>query len=276
MLERAREFLARKGLEESRLDAELLVADALGLDRLHLFLQLDRPIVEVDVIRARDLLVRRAAHEPVAYLTGLREFYGRPFAVDPRVLIPRPETELLVDLARERAKALDHPPRVADIGTGSGCIAVTLALELPGSEVVAVDSSAAALEVAQANATSLAADVRFVQADGTEALEGSFDLLLSNPPYIAPETADSLAPEVRDHEPLEALFAPPGDPDHWVRRLVCAAPKLLADGGALLIELGHDQAERARAFAGEQGLAATLHEDLARIPRVLECSAPAP
>src|SRR5262245_2610659 len=122
MLGLAREFLVRKGASEARLSAELLVAHALGLDRLHLFLQLDRPVSEGEVARARDLLVRRGRGEPVAYITGRREFYGRAFEVDPNVLIPRPETELIVDLVRARAKP---GARIADIGTGSGCLAVT-------------------------------------------------------------------------------------------------------------------------------------------------------
>ncbi len=270
MLDRARDFLARRNLDESRLDAELLVAHVLGLDRLHLFLQLDRPVTEPEIDRARDLLVRRAAHEPVAYLTGQREFYGRPFRVDARVLIPRPETELLVDLARERAKSMGPSPRVADVGTGSGCIAITVALEVPESRVVAVDRSAAALEVARANAAALGAEVRFVRADGTEALGHGLALVLCNPPYVTPEAAASLAPEVREHEPPEALLAPPGDPDHWLRRLLEAAPSLLAEGGALLVELGHDQSERAHALAGEFGFAPVVHDDLAGIGRVLE------
>ena len=268
MLARAKGFLARKGVDEARLDGELLVAHALGLDRLQLFLQLDRPLTSGDVARARELLVRRGKREPVAYLTGEREFYGRPFAVDRRVLIPRPETELLIDRARELAAGLERPPRIADVGTGSGCLAITAALEIEGSEVRAVDCSAAALEVARANAERLGAAVHLVLGDGPEALEGTFDLVLSNPPYVDPAGRDELEPEVREHEPAEALFAPRGDPDHWVRRLLAAAP--LADGGRLLVELGLGQAERALALAAEGGREARIHSDLAGVARVLE------
>lgn len=281
MLQRAREFLARKGVAEGRLEAELLVAHALGVDRLRLFMGLDRPVQPTEVERARELLVRRAAHEPVAYLTGTREFYGRPFAVDARVLIPRPETELLIDRARalwERA-GLERPARVLDYGTGSGCLAVTAALELPGARVLAVDVSAQALEAAGENARRLEAEVACARVEGPEqltpeklaaALGGPPDLILSNPPYVTQAEAAALAPEVREHEPALALLAPEGDPDHWLRRLARFAAAALADGGALLCELGASQGERAVQVAAQAGLRAEVHPDLAGLPRVLE------
>jgi release factor glutamine methyltransferase len=273
MLRMAREFLARKELDEARLEAELLVAHALGLDRLGLFLQLDRPVTPEEVDAARDLLVRRGRREPVAYIVGRREFYGRDFEVGPGVLVPRPETELLVDLAREEAAArpAGAPLAVFDLGTGSGCIAITLALELEGAEVTAVDLSEEAVRRARANAERLGARIEVVAGDGLEVLglRGPVDLVVSNPPYVTREERDSLAPEVRDHEPELALFAPAGDPDHWVRRLVQSAPEALRPGGVLLVELGAEQGERALALAREAGLEADLVADLARIPRVL-------
>jgi release factor glutamine methyltransferase len=276
MLAKAREFLARKAVPEARLEAELLVAHALGLDRLHLFLDLERPVVESEVQRARGLLVRRAAREPTAHLLGTREFYGRSFGVTRDVLIPRPETELLVDHARAfvRERAGRESPRVGDFGTGSGCLAITLALELEGARVVAVDVSAAALAVARANAESLGAEVEFVEADRPEALVAAagrkLDVLVSNPPYVGTDERDTLAPEVRDHEPALALFAPEGDPDHWLRRLTSSARELVAPGGALFVELGHRQAAAARALADASGLEARVHADFERIARVLE------
>jgi release factor glutamine methyltransferase len=272
MLARAREFLARKGTAEPRLEAELLVAHALGLSRLQLFLRLDQPVVEPEVARARELLVRRGKHEPVAYITGSREFYGRSFRVGPGVLVPRPETELLVDLARERSKGREAV-RIADIGTGSGCIAVTLALEVTGSSVTALDVSPRALELARANAAALTASVEFVEGDGPEALAGHprFDLVVSNPPYIEPQERASLAPDVREHEPELALFTPPGDPEHWLRRFLGAGMELLAPGGTLLVELGHRQGPRALALAAQRE--ARLHKDFAGIERVLEVRA---
>lgn len=272
MLEMARAFLERQGVAEARLESDLLVAHALDLDRLGLLLALDRPLGGREVDRARDLLVRRGRREPVAYIVGRREFYARPFLVDRRVLIPRPETELLVDLARDHVR--DHAvdaPRVLDLGTGSGCLAVTLALEFRRAAVTGIDLSAPALEVARANADALEAEVRFLQGDGLELgeREGPWDVVVANPPYVDPREAPGLEPEVREYEPLEALFAPAGDPDLWLRELVSRARAWLAPGGVLLIELGHDQGSRADRLAREAGLRFRVHKDLAGIERVL-------
>lgn len=271
MLERGREFLERKGLEGGRREAELLVAHALGLDRLKLFLSLDRPLSPDEIVRGRELLVRRARREPVAYLTGRREFYGRAFGVGPEVLIPRPDTEILVDRARALLAGREAP-RIADVGTGSGCIAVTLALELPGARVVASDRLAAALERARANAEALGATIEWREGDGPAALrgDGPFDLVTMNPPYIDPAVREALEPEVRDHEPAEALFAPAGDPDHWVRRLLVEVPPMLAPGGYLLVELGHDQAARLRGELERGALQWRVEHDLEGLERVLE------
>lgn len=281
MLQRSREFLARKGVEEARLEAELLVAHALGLDRLRLFMQLDRPLSPAEIDRARDLLVLRGKRMPLAYIRGAREFYGRVFSVGPGVLIPRPETELIVDLAR----GLGPGPgletgagtaRIADLGTGSGCIAITLALELPRAQVFALENSAAAALCAQQNIERLAPGVKLIEGDGFESIErlvregGPLDLVVSNPPYIEPAEARDLAPEVREHEPHAALFAPPGDPDHYVRRLLENAPRWLAPGAVLLVELGHRQGARVRALGAKLGLEIELVRDGAGIERVLK------
>ncbi len=276
MLQRSREFLARKGVEEARLEAELLVAHALGLDRLRLYMQLDRPLTPAEIDRARDLLVLRGKRMPLAYIRGAREFYGRSFNVGPGVLIPRPETELIVDLARALPAV-----RVADLGTGSGCLAVTLALELPQAEVFALENSAAAALCAGANIARFAPRVQLIEGDGFESLErlaregGPFDLIVSNPPYIERSEAGQLAPEVSEHEPHAALFAPEGDPDHFARRLLecCtrADSPVLAPGGSLLVELGHRQAPRVRALAQKLKLEVQLVRDGAGIERVLSC-----
>jgi release factor glutamine methyltransferase len=271
MLERGRAFLERKGIEHARLEAELLVAHALGLDRLGLFLSLDRPLERAEVARGRELLARRARHEPTAYVIGQREFYGREFRVGPGVLVPRPETELLVDRARARF-AGRHGMRIADVGTGSGCLAITLALELAPCEVVASETSPRALEYARENAQCLGARVTFRHGSGLEALEpdAPFDLIVSNPPYVDPAVRDELAPEVREHEPSEALFAPTGEPDHWVELLIAEAPERLAQGGMLLVELGHDQAARLGPKLERIGAPWNFALDLARVARVLE------
>jgi release factor glutamine methyltransferase len=219
--------------------------------------------------------VRRAGGVPTAYLRGVREFYGRPFRVGPGVLVPRPETELVVDLARERfARRAGGELRVGDVGTGSGCLAVTLALELAPARTAAVDSEPAALEWARGNARALGAAVELVLGDGPAALApfagGGFDLVVSNPPYVDPAEAARLPREVRDHEPAAALFAPAGDPDHWVRRLLAEALPLLRPGGLLLVELGAGQAERVLPIAGAAGALVRLHPDLEKVERVLE------
>ena len=281
MLRMAQEFLERKGVEEARLDAELLVAHAIGLSRLQLFLELGRPISSAELDRARDLLVRRGRREPTAYITGKREFYGRDFVVRAGALIPRPETELLVDHGRELLGERGAEARVADLGTGSGCLAVTLALELKDASVWGTDVSTDAVELARENAQRLEAEVDFRTADGVEGLSAivkeqgaPFDLIVSNPPYIEPSEADSLAPEVREYEPEVALFAPDGDPDHWVRALLDAGKELLCDGGSVLVELGHQQGERALSLASKRGWSARLHKDLAGIERVFEGQPP--
>ena len=265
-------FLERKGLENPRLEADLLVAHALGIERLQLYMRLDQPLLAAEVDRARDLLVRRGRREPTAYIVGHREFYGREFQVGPGVLVPRPETELLVDRARDLLAGYEAP-RVIDVGTGSGCIAVTLALELGESaDVHAVDISADALEYAAKNGGRLGAALTLHEGDGLETLrklaaDRPFDLVISNPPYVEPGEAAGLDEEVRGHEPALALYAPEGDPDRWARALCELAHSVLEDRGALLVELGHLQAGRASEFAGPKAI---VYDDLSGVPRVLE------
>lgn len=275
MLAMARAFLERKGVEEARLEADLLVAHALGLDRLGLLLRLEQPLAGAEIDRARDLLVRRGRREPVAYITGVREFYARPFRVEPGVLIPRPESELLVDLGRDHLRGGPAEARVLDLGTGSGCLGVTLALEVPGSRVTAVDSSTVAVAVAGLNARELGATLELRGGDGLEVGdEGApWDLVVCNPPYVGTDEAHTLAPEVREYEPTEALFAPPGDPDYWVRELLSRLPRWLATGGALLVELGHGQATRALALARAAGASPRTVRDLAGVERALVVTA---
>lgn len=276
VLARSRAFLAAKAVEGSRLDAELLVAASLGLDRLGLFMALDRPVVPAEIDKARDLVVRRAGGEPTAYILGFREFYGRRFNVDERVLIPRPETELVVDLARKHLEdwSAEEGPRVVDLGAGSGCLGLTLALEVEAARVVALELSPAAAEVLRANAKALEVPKeRFGVhvGDGLAWLRarGGIDLLVSNPPYIDPANPAGLDPAVRASEPAEALFAPEGDPDHFARVLFENRAALLAPGGRAFVELGFDQAERLAPLL-EASADATVHTDLEGTPRVLE------
>ncbi|MFT7668212.1 MAG: release factor glutamine methyltransferase [Planctomycetota bacterium] len=278
MLAMARAFLDRKEIEEARLEAELLVAHALDLNRLGLFMALDRPLSGAEVDRARDFLVRRGKREPVAYIVGKREFYGRDFAVGSGVLIPRPETELIVDLVRSFWEESGGAEgfKIADLGSGSGCLSVTLALEVPASVVVASDISELAVARTQANAEALNVHVQVLRGDGAAVLlpHGPFDAFVSNPPYVLRSSAASLEPDVRDFEPELALYAPENEPDYWVAELIRLVPSLLRSGGQLFVELGFDQGERVLALAHGANLEARLHNDLDRIPRVLSVSAP--
>ena len=224
-------FLAQRGSESARLDAELLTAHSLGLRRLDLYLQYDRPLREEELEPIRALLRRRASGEPVAYLVGEREFHSRGFRVTPAVLIPRPDTETLVEAALAWARAHAGPLRIADVGTGSGCIAVTMAAELAGAHVVASDVSAAALDVARDNAQrhGVAERITFVQGAWAEPLraQAPFDMLLSNPPYVTAAEVDELAADVRNFEPHGALSAGEDGMEAY-RALLADAPALLS------------------------------------------------
>lgn len=220
--------------------------------------------------RFRELLTRRLRGEPVAYLLGEREFYGRSFRVDPRVLIPRPETEHLI----EEVCSLEAPRilQILDVGTGSGCIAVTLALEIPEARVTATDLSPGALAVAAGNARRLGAAERvaFVGTDLAAGLElAKFDLVVSNPPYIDPGAAGELSPEVGEFEPALALFSP-GRGDSTIDRLFALCATALRPGTPIVIEIGYGQLDDARRLAARHGLdLCGVRSDYAGIPRVL-------
>jgi release factor glutamine methyltransferase len=253
------QFLAQKGVESPRLDAEVLLAHALGCRRIELYTRSEE--VASDAARAtfREQVKRRVEGCPVAYLVGTKEFYLLPFEVTPAVLIPRPATESLVLAALERAKPLPAP-RLLDVGTGSGCIAVSVAKRHPGARVVAVDTSDDALAVARRNAErhGVASRVTFRTGDlyADLASESPFDFILSNPPYIPTADIDTLAPEVRGHEPRSALD---GGPDGLavLDRLIAGAAGHLKPGGWLLVEIGAGQeAESLRRVAAVSGLVA--------------------
>jgi release factor glutamine methyltransferase len=235
-------YLADRGVENPRLNAEHLLAHALGLKRMELYLQFDRPLAESERAPLRDLVKRRGTREPLQHVLGTAEFHGRTFACDKRALVPRPETEQLVELALEIAK--DKPAAtILDIGTGSGVIVLTIALELPSATLHATDLSPDALALAAENAARHALTDRIVfhQADLLPPDGTRFDLIIANLPYIPAEEIASLSPEVR-HDPASALD---GGPDGLalVRRLIETAPDRLAPGGALLLEIGLGQAD---------------------------------
>jgi release factor glutamine methyltransferase len=218
------------------------------------------------------MVARRAAHEPLAYILGEREFYGRPFAVSRAVLIPRPETELIVEQAcRWMAARNVTTPTIVDVGTGSGCLAVTLALECPAARLVATDISPDALEVAAANAArhQVADRIRFVRAPLTAGLREEADLVVANPPYVAERDRASLPAEVRDYEPAEALFGGPDGLD-VIRALAPSAAQALRPGGRLMLEIGAGQWSAVNAILEHAGFTGVhVEADLAGIPRTV-------
>jgi release factor glutamine methyltransferase len=272
------------------LATELLLMHALGRDRTWLYTHPEAPLDVADAEKYFALIARRAAGEPTQYLTGKQEFWGLEFEVTPVVLIPRPETEHVMEVALARLGTrgfkihLDtgmprEKLRVADVGTGSGCLAVALAWELPHAEVFATDISAAALEVAGRNAArhNVADRIHFLRTNvldglGDESPTGklpSFDLIVSNPPYVGRDDAAQLQREVRDYEPHAALFAGPTGVEMYAR-LIEDAANLLRPGGILVLELGYNSAQRVRdIFSGENCWTnVAFTNDLAGIPRV--------
>jgi release factor glutamine methyltransferase len=263
--------LGAAGVETPEWDAERLLRHALGWDRAALLADPGHVVPESEAERFRALVQRRACREPLQYIVGTQAFWKHELLVTPAVLIPRPETELLVETGLELLRGVEKPV-VVDVGTGSGCIALAIAAERPDAEVHATDVSGEALEVARENARRLGLEggVTFHHGQLLEPLSGlEVSLVLSNPPYVSPGDRDTLAPEVRDHEPAEALF-PPGDALSVYRRLVPAAARLLRAGGALAVEISPlipDEVVRLFADAGFAGM--RVRADLAGLARVV-------
>lgn len=271
LLAEARRRLTAAPFAPPAREAQLLLGRVLGWSEAEVIARGDRPVPAAAEQRFRALLERRLRGEPVAYLVGEREFYGRVFRVDNRVLVPRPETEHVVEAAL--ALPLSEHPRILDVGTGSGCLAVTLGLEIPGARVVATDCSLAALAVASGNARRLRSPVRFAAADLASGLDPSvFDLVVSNPPYIGRRDAASLSPEVRDFEPEMALFADAGG-EAVLGRLLDLGRSLHSDAH-LVLEIGYGQRDRVLERALERCDATPwslveVRDDYAGIPRVV-------
>jgi release factor glutamine methyltransferase len=268
-----------RGIESPRLDAEVLLARALGTTRIQLVVDAGRALSAEELARFREMVKRRRVHEPVAYILGEREFWGRVFRVDRRVLVPRPDTETLVEAALERTRHVSMSMRALDLCTGSGCVAITLAKERPTSVVYATDASEGALAVARENALRLGAyNVALAAGDlyeacparaGTADASQRFDVITANPPYIARGEMPTLMQDVRDFEPRLALEA--GDDGLDVlRRVVAGAPAHLVSGGVLAVEVGAGQAPAvAELFRGAGFGAIELRRDYARIERVV-------
>lgn len=268
----ARKQIESLGSDEAALEAELLMMHALGVDRAHLYERLPDKIEPGEAEAFAVLLVRRLAHEPLPYITGHREFFGLDFEVSPAALIPRPETETLVELALAFARKRGGALAIADVGAGAGTIAIALARELPEATVVATDSSPEALSLARRNAERLgvAGRVDFRRGDLLSPLERPVDLVAANLPYVTTEQWEAMPPEIREHEPREALDGGPDGLD-LIRRLLHDAPAHLLPGGALFCEIGDWQGEAARALAEEAfpGARIEVHTDLAGRDRVL-------
>lgn len=259
--------LRAAGIEDPRREARLLLGHALGLDPAQLVARAHDP---VEAPGFEGLVARRAAREPAAHILGTREFWGVAFRVTPAVLVPRPETETLVEAALEAIPERASVRRVLDLGTGSGCLLCAALAEFPAAIGLGVDQSLAALAVARGNAAALGFSdrARFAAGDWLAALDGAFDLVLSNPPYVAEPEMPALDPELA-HEPRAALVAGADGLDAY-RAILPGLKRVLAPGGVAVLELGAGQAQAVQALAAAAGLAVRgLRHDLAAIPRAL-------
>ncbi len=259
----ATDYLAKRGVESARLDAERLLARALGLSRIELYTQHDRPLTEVERDAARALVQRRGAREPLAYVLGDWDFRHLTLRTDKRALVPRPETEVVAERCLELIRDLETPA-VVDVGTGSGAIALAVAHEHPGARVVATDASAPALELARENALAHDLVVAFVHTDLLEGVDGPFDLVVSNPPYVEAGEVAALEPEVRDWEPRSALVD-----EGQTERLVADATRVLDGWIVLEVHEAHARAVAAQLEAAGYADVGVRH-DLAGKERIVE------
>ena len=266
------EHFQQKGIDNPRLEAEVLLAHLLGIDRMGLYLNYETPLTEGERAAYREMIQRRTAGEPIAYIVGYKEFWSMRFAVSPECLIPRPETEHLVEETVRIGKGLQPSLRALEIGHGCGAMAIALATELEGVQIVATDVSPGARSLAQENADAYGVGdrIQFVLGDLYPSGEGSFGLICSNPPYIPTGEILQLAPEVRDYEPLTALD---GGEDglRFFREITQGAPDFLAEGGWLLLEMGKGQDPQVAAMLQERGFThIDLIPDYAGVKRVIK------
>ena len=270
----AAQILRQAGVSEARREAASLLEHLTGHDRTFLITHAETTLTSSDVRRLRDLVERRAAGEPLQYITGHQEFYSLDFEVTPDVLIPRPETELLVETALKLLNETEQPARICDVGTGTGCIPVAILHERPTAQAVGLDISYSALCVAARNALRHGVDERLalVASDCLAALDpqrARFHMIVSNPPYVAEDALPGLQREVRDHEPRVAL-TPGGDGLSVIRRLIEDAPRFLDRGRHLLMEIGYDQHEAVGELIDSQVWELLdIHKDLQGIPRIV-------
>jgi release factor glutamine methyltransferase len=271
-LAEARTVLMQAGIaaDEAALDVEVLARHVLDCDRATLLTRARDPLPSAFNRLFRALVARRASREPVAYIVGHREFWGLEFDVTPSVLIPRPETELIVEEALAALPRRDAVRHIIDVGTGSGCLAVTLAVEFTAARITATDTSHDALAVAHRNAKrhNTLGRMRIIGADLLQGVPAAADLIVSNPPYVSARDAATLPPEVGRYEPPSALYAGEDGLD-VIRRLLASAPQHLAPGGPLIVEFGFGQDAAVREIAQRTGWAVVrMRSDLQGIPRV--------
>ena len=270
----AAEALRLSGVPEARREAASLISHAISRDHTFLLTHPEQTLAPSDVSRLRRIVERRAAGEPLQYITGRQEFYGLEFEVTPDVLIPRPETELLVETALGLLSKQDAPPLLCDVGTGTGCISIAILHERAGARALGLDISPAALRVAARNAArhGVGSRLKLIASDCFAALDFAqprFTLIVSNPPYVAEDALAGLQREVRDYEPRVAL-TPGGDGLLMIRRLLEGAPPLLLPGGHLLLEIGFDQHEAVtRLIDARRWTLLDIHRDLQGIPRIV-------
>jgi len=267
----ASQVLRKAGVPEARREAGSLLAHVIERDRTFLISHAEDLLIERDFESFREVVKRRASGEPLQYITGRQDFYGREFLVSPAVLIPRPETELLVESA---LSVMNDDSRLCDVGTGSGCIAITILCERPNARATALDISEPALKIARQNAEGLGVSDRleFVRSDCFESLtedDEAFDMIVSNPPYVSADVIPGLQPEVKDHEPMVAL-SPGTDGLSIIRRLLAEAPRFLRKDGFMLLEIGFDQGEAIRELVDVQTWELIdIKPDLQGIPRIV-------
>jgi len=268
VLQSATEYFTKRGLENPRLNAEHLLAHVASRSRMELYLEFERPLTENELVPLRELVKRRGQGEPLQHLLGIVEFCGVTFAIDKRSMVPRPETEELVELLQSRIE--NRELRILDVGTGSGVIALSLAKQFPNAEIVAADISDDALALAKENAAKIGVGdrVQFRKSNLLEEIDGAFDLIAANLPYIATQDRSSLSREVL-HDPEVALFG--GDRgDELIRELIEQAPGHLKPGGLLVLEIGLDQAEGLLEFLRQKNYHdIELKRDYSSIPRFL-------
>jgi release factor glutamine methyltransferase len=285
-IQKSAEFLAKKAVESPRLQAELLLAHVLTLERMKLYLNFDRALTPAEIDGLRELVRRRGQREPLQHIVGSTSFCGLEIAVNRHVLIPRPETEQLAEAgwkflsalkpaSGQSAAAADQPSTALDFGTGSGCIAIALALKTTSATIQALECSPEALDIAKKNAARHGVEnrIQFISGDSFAALPAGsrFDLIISNPPYVASVEIDSLEPEVRDHDPRGALDGGADGLDFF-RRFAAEAQPFLKTGGRLMAEFGDGQADALKKiFESQNWIVENVLPDYTQRPRILEC-----